>query len=162
MNKFIFLDIDGVLNSKQYCASREQHKRIEEFKEKFNNHIAFGLSSIDPKAVLLLNNLISKTEAKLVISSSWRGDVNLQTIFELAGIVELIYGETNRLYNKCRGAEIEAWLKKEEDLCRYIIIDNNNDILRTQLNNFVHTNWKVGLTEEYINKIIKILNGSSR
>ena len=103
MDKFIFLDIDGVLNSEQYYLEKPQHKRWKEFKDKLDKHIAWGVCNIDSKAVKLLNKLVAETKAKIVVSSSWRGDYALQTIFSLAGIIEPIYGETPRLESRFRG-----------------------------------------------------------
>lgn len=158
MNKFIFLDIDGVLNSEQYYVEKPESERIKEFNSKFRRHIASGLANINPEAVSLLNTLINKTEAKIVISSSWRGDYALQSIFTLAGINSSIYGETPRLESRWRGMEINKWLEGVEGPYKYVIIDDDNDMLESQLNNFVQTDWKVGLTEENINEAIKILN----
>lgn len=112
MTKICFLDIDGVLNSINFFEEKSQSRRWNEFKEKHENkHIAFGLANIDPKAVELLNKLTEVTGAKIVVSSSWRGDSTLQAIFTLAGIKEPIYGETPRLYSRYRGQEIQQWFK---------------------------------------------------
>lgn len=157
MDKYIFLDIDGVLNSEQYYLEKPQHKRWKEFKDKLDKHIAWGVCNIDPKAVKLLNKLVTETNAKIVVSSSWRGDYALQTIFSLAGITESIYGETPRLESRFRGEEIDKWLKERQEPYKYVILDS--DMLDTQRNNFIHTDWKVGLTEENVNKAIEILNG---
>ena len=157
LNKYIFLDIDGVLNSKQYYLEKSQHKRWKEFKDKLDRHIAWGVCNIDPKAVKLLNKLVAETKAKIVVSSSWRGDYALQTIFALVGITEPIYGETPRLKSRFRGEEIQQWLDKHK--CdKYVILDDDRDFFDSQLPYFVHTDWKVGLTESDMNKAISILN----
>lgn len=158
MNKVCFLDIDGVLNSVKFFEEKSQSKRWNEFKEKYENkHIAFGLANIDPKAVELLNKLTEATGAKIVVSSSWRGDSALQTIFTLVGIKEPIYGETPRLYSSYRGQEIQQWLN-EHKCDKYVILDDDLDFFDSQLPYFVHTDWKVGLTESDMNKAINILN----
>lgn len=156
MDKYIFLDIDGVLNSEQYYLEKPQ--RWKEFKDKLDKHIAWGVCNIDPKAVKLLNKLVDETKAKIVISSPWRGDYALQTIFSLAGIIEPIYGETPRSEHRRRGAEIEAWLEERKEPYKYVILDDDSDMLDTQHSNFIHTDWRVGLTEENVNEAIKILN----
>lgn len=159
MDKYIFLDIDGVLNSEQYYLEKPQHKRWREFKDKLDKHIAWGVCNIDPKAVKLLNILVTETNARIVVSSSWRGDYTLQTVFSLAGIIEPIYGETPRLESRFRGEEIDKWLKERQEPYKYVILDDDSDMLDTQRNNFIHTDWKVGLTGENVNKAIEILNG---
>ena len=158
MDKFVFLDIDGVLNSEQYYLEKPWPQRFEELKDKLDEHIAFGIAHIDPKAVKLLNRLVTETKAKIVVSSSWRGDYALQTIFALVGITEPIYGETPRLESRFRGEEIDKWLKERQEPYKYVILDNDSDMLGTQRNNFIHTDWKVGLTEENVNEAIKILS----
>lgn len=158
MDKFIFLDIDGVLNSKQYYIEKSEPKRLRELKEKFEGVIAYGLANIDSKAVSLLNKITNKTGAKIVISSSWRGISSLYTILKLAGITSPIYGETPRLMSRWRGYEIKAWLEGIKEPYKYVIIDDDSDMLESQLDHFVQTNWEVGLTEEDVNKAIKILN----
>ena len=158
MTKICFLDIDGVLNSINFFEEKSLSKRWQELKGKYENkHIAIGLASIDPKAVELLNKLTEATRAKIVVSSSWRGDSALQTIFTLAGIQESIYGETPRLYSRYRGQEIQQWLDKHK--CdKYVILDDDLDFFDSQLPYFVHTDWRVGLTENDMNKAMGILN----
>ena len=158
LNKYIFLDIDGVLNSEQYYLEKPQHKRWKEFKDKLDRHIAWGVCNIDPKAVKLLNKLVAETKAKIVVSSSWRGDYALQTIFALVGIIEPIYGETPRLKSRFRGEEIDKWLEERQEPYKYVILDDDSDMLDTQHNNFIQINRKVGLTEENVNEAIKILS----
>ncbi len=53
--KIIFLDIDGVLNSRQYDAERGTAE-----------------GNIDVSRLLLLKQLIDQTGAKIVLTSSWR------------------------------------------------------------------------------------------
>ena len=158
MDKYIFLDIDGVLNSEQYYLEKPQHKRWKEFKDKLDKHIAWGVCNIDPKAVKLLNKLVTETNAKIVVSSSWRGDYALQTIFSLAGIIEPIYGETPRLESRFRGEEIKFWLEKQSKPYKYVIIDDDSDMFDDQKPYFIHTDYEFGLTKSDVDKAIKILN----
>lgn len=156
--KFIFLDIDGVLNSEQYYIEKPWPQRFEELKDKLDEHIAFGISHIDPKAVKLLNKLVAETKAKIVVSSSWRGDIALQTIFSLADIIEPIYGETPRLESRFRGEEIKFWLEKQSKPYKYVIIDDDSDMFDDQKPYFIHTDYEFGLTKSDVDKAIKILN----
>lgn len=159
MNKYIFLDIDGVLNSAEYYLEKPVNVRIKELEGTVpDTHIAVCLASIDSSKVKLLNKLIDETKARIVISSSWRGDSALQYVFSKAGIEGLIYGETPRLPNESRGKEVRKWLETERWPYRYVIIDDDMDMLDSQLDHFVQTDWKVGLTEENVIKAIKILN----
>lgn len=57
MRKIIFLDIDGVLNSIDYF---EQTKYCK------------GYTEIDPEKVKLLKEIVDRTDAEIVLSSTWR------------------------------------------------------------------------------------------
>ena len=57
--KVIFLDIDGVLNSEMYEASRTENSTD---------------GYIDMSRLKLLADIINATDAKIVLSSSWRLD----------------------------------------------------------------------------------------
>lgn len=47
MNKFIFLDIDGVMNSNLFYSERTQDKRYDEWIKDHPQHIAWGACNID-------------------------------------------------------------------------------------------------------------------
>ena len=64
MNKIVFLDIDGVLNSELHYVEKSQQQLADE--------IGYPLSEISRSAVSLLNQIVEKTGAKVVISSTWR------------------------------------------------------------------------------------------
>ena len=147
-----------MLNSEQYYLEKPQHERWKELKDKLDKHIAWGVCNIDPKAVKLLNKLVAETKAKIVVSSSWRGDYALQTIFALVGITEPIYGETPRLTSRFRGQEIKFWLEKQSKPYKYVIIDDDSDMFDDQKPYFIHTDYEFGLTKSDVDKAIKILN----
>lgn len=62
--KIIFLDIDGVLNSNRFFTTVDNKLRIAQ-------HDKYG-DMFDPISATLLNKLISTTNAKVVVSSTWR------------------------------------------------------------------------------------------
>lgn len=39
----------------------------------------------DPKCVEIVNRIVKETGCKVVVSSSWRAEINLQSIFDKAG-----------------------------------------------------------------------------
>lgn len=158
MDKFIFLDIDGVLNSEQFYEEKTQQERFEELRKEFEDDIAYMLANIDLKAVELLNKLTDATKAKIVVASSWRACFDLQDIFNYAGIKEPISGITPYLSSGHRGREISEWLKNIKKPYKYVILDDDNDMLEEQLNNFVQADWREGLTDKDISKAIKILS----
>lgn len=107
MNKFIFLDIDGVMNSNLFYSERTQDKRYDEWIKDHPQHIAWGACNIDPRAVKRLNRITDATKAKIIVSSTWRSDSNLQEIFTLVGIKEPIYDVTPYMRSRHRGSEIQ-------------------------------------------------------
>jgi len=162
MNKIIFLDIDGVLNVRTV--------ERDEFGQTFNKEFVENLKYI-----------IEQTNAKIVISSTWRynGMTSLKKMWEkrdLSG--ELLDVTPNDVfavkYFKLeffdlvkRGHEIQLWLDKHKDeVENYVIIDDDDDMLNSQLKNYVKTsgNFKhddsiygFGLTRKCADKAIEIL-----
>ncbi len=63
-NKFVFLDVDGVLNNQLYYQ-----ERVESGQPKEED---YPKSEFDPRCIEMLNHLQEKTGCKYVISSSWR------------------------------------------------------------------------------------------
>lgn len=162
MNKFIFLDIDGVMNSNLFYSKRTQDKRYDEWIKDHPKHIAWGACNIDPRAVKRLNRITDATKAKIIVSSTWRSDSNLQEIFTLVGIKEPIYDVTPYVRSRHRGSEIQEWLDKQTEPYRYIILDDDSDMLDCQLPYFIQTDWlKWGLSDEDVEQAIHILNDTA-
>ena len=76
MNKYLFLDIDGVLNHDEWFESENYKKHQENWKK----------SMFDPACVERVNTILDKTGARLVISSSWRSMTDLEEIFAGVGL----------------------------------------------------------------------------
>jgi len=167
-DKYIFLDIDEVLNSELF------------FMEKVKNNITIDEKTkdefrIDETRVDLLNEMIKSTGAKVVISSTWRKTRTpelIQEILNKKGFIGEIVGATKYLtYGNSteavpRGCEIEVWLKenvgKLAHLTRYVILDDDGDMLRCQRNNFFLIDKYCGLTTNTVFKACNFLNGHSR
>ena len=66
INNIIFLDIDGVLNSDKYFSS------IEDKEDTYIDPAAKLLLDIDMTKVKLLLKVVRISQAKIVISSTWR------------------------------------------------------------------------------------------
>lgn len=168
MEKYIFLDFDGVITT-----------------------LKSGWA-LDKEKVELLGEILNATDAKLVISSTWRRDTVENTIKYLKTIsnyvpfefpyCDKIVGITIDLYDyyktpcclpRYRGVEIDHWLENYayvrkisggyydkvlgEDY-QYVILDDDTDMLYWQKDNFVKTNALKGLSRANVNKAIKILN----
>ena len=157
------MDIDGVLNSLDWYMSDDPNR---------------GKGNIDPIAVNYLNKITDNTGAEIVVSSSWRYDFdNTKETLINCGVTGNLIGRTKDLANLYpyiqRGNEIYEWIISHKDYLdlpdgwnfddyqSYAIIDDDNEILLNQINNFVQTNYKYGLTDNDANKAICIINNSS-
>ena len=142
-NKIIFLDVDGVLNSEQDGFSMELET---------DTHLK------------LLEELINKTGAKIVLSSSWRMGFGCSFSLSNTLISRLkehglsILDITPERKDGNRGLEIKEWLNKNPAKNILVLDDEEFDIENIFPNNFVKTNNEIGLQEEDVKKGIKILN----
>lgn len=179
--KVIFLDIDGVLNfahlSRYLKESRNKdlilkHGKLRNYWNKYieKKNPDFFFSKGGPmsrNAIRLLNELTDSTGAKIVVSSTWRKDTNppIEETLKDAGITGEIIGITpSGGPMTCRGDEIYQWIKDNEELVgayykfkKYVILDDDSDMLLSQANNFVNTDHWVGMTEKTVFKAKRIL-----
>ena len=169
MNKIIFLDFDGVLNTEYY-------QELLQFQSKpwQDEYGAF----FDPNVVKQLKRIIDTTGADIVIESSWKylGLNAMRELWEVRNLPGKIIDitpssvsdeyllkadlddlDTSKLH--CKGMEIASWLSEQEEDIRYVIIDDEYVILDSRLPHFILTNPYEGITEEQANKAILILNG---
>ncbi len=153
-NKYIFLDVDGVLNSDDYF----NHEGSQPFS--ISDHI-------DPKAVAILQTLIDATGAVIILSSTWRHgnllDILKQRFSDLkfTGQIIDITGSDHVANGWVRGNSIYLWLKthvSKLSTAKYVILDDDVDMLLFQADHFVHVNSQIGLTKANVDKAIQILN----
>ena len=121
-NKVLFLDIDGVLNSKIY------YKYLYKPED--------GGSRFDPYCVILVKKLVEEFSLKIVISSTWRdGSVN-RLVKELNenDFMDYLHEDwlTPVVRPASRGKEIELWLDNHPEVKEYIILDDNENLLEHQ------------------------------
>lgn len=169
--KIIFLDYDGCINHEIFYRDRANH-----WNKAFER--PYPLSEIDERCVDLLNYIIQETGAKVVISSSWRHGRSVQ---ELQNILEQLkfegeiidvtpsfstYGDDE----KCRGDEVAKWIADNEELigCKpeeyknWVALDDDNDFLPQQKNNFIWVDPYIGITPKDAEAAIRILNDSKK
>jgi len=136
----IFLDVDGVLNSAESIGKRGVH--------------------LDAVKVALVRKICQKTNARVVISSSWRYLYSLKTLQAMLWAVglsrDLVVDCIPHEIKGSRGSSIKAWLQKHYTQS-YVIIDDSNDMLPEQQERFVHTSFDTGMTRADMNKAIEIL-----
>lgn len=156
--KVIFLDIDGVLNHEQH------YKWLMETDEPTPLQRVYPYSEFNPKSCQLLNDIIKETGARIVVSSSWRldGIHRMNILFKYLGLPN-IYDITPSLCERfgslCRGKEIDKWLSEHPEVDKYVILDDDTDMLPKQISFFVKTNpYEDGLNVECKDKAIEILN----
>lgn len=137
--KVIFLDIDGVITSPRV-----------------------GWHRFDIYAVQFLNWLCKNTEAKIVISSTWRYNHPKEEFegFFPNNLHQDWRTDTRLLTNgtSCRGDEIKMWLDCHPEVENYIILDDDKDMLPEQMQNCVFTKHQNGLLWEHFLQIQKMFN----
>ena len=152
MNKILFLDFDGVLNTEHYQGLLQYQGKPWQ-----DEYGAF----FDPKAVKQLKRIIDATDADIVVESSWKylGLDAMNELWEVRNLPGTIIDITPSLLGKNKGVEIASWLSKyaKQDI-RYVIIDDEYVILDSQLPHFILTNPYEGITEEQANRAISMLN----
>lgn len=142
----IFLDIDGVLNCLGSVLALGDP----------NHHL-------DPVSVGLLSRICKETDALVVVSSSWRiGRTVKQLQHELQNLgayklAERFVGKTGDGHNGHRGRQIRQWIEDNVHTGRYVIVDDDSDILPEQAPFFVHTSWEDGFRARHYQEAMKIL-----
>lgn len=147
--KVLFLDIDGVLNSRRYFL-------------KLVSLLVLPDDKLDPDAIKLLNQITDVTGAFIVVSSTWRyGYIN-----NIAGLREMLakHGVTGKVLgitpvdNRQRGAQIQDWMDNcGRQIDSFVILDDDNDMGR--LDKFlVKTTFQDGLQDVHVQAAVDILN----
>lgn len=169
IDKIIFLDFDGVLNTEHY--QRLLSYQGKAWKDEYG---AF----FDPEAVLQLRRIVDATSADIVIESSWKF-YGLEAIQEMwmkrnmpGKIIDITPSSVSDSWlltadlddidpaiGHCKGLEIASWLSDNASKdARYVIIDDEDVILELQSSHFLLTDPYDGITEIIADKAISILN----
>ena len=143
--KILFLDVDGVCNSKETLQRTTS-----------------GVYGIDPYMAFMVGKIQLDTGCEVVLSSTWRyGEESRKEIRER--VVNFIDVTPNSWYHKefdhhsIRGEEIQKWLNNHPEVTKYAILDDDSDMLPEQLTNFFQTSWEKGLTEEIAKRVTEHL-----
>lgn len=145
--KIIFLDIDGVLKTKN--GLRRAFKKFKKLVPDI----------LDEFAVKNLNNLIKETNAGLVMTSTWRYGESIESIHRILskqGVEGNVVGMTPELgqfkeqsfSTVTRGEEIQEWLKRNGEPVDYVILDDDPNILQQQTAHFVKCDSEDGFANE--------------
>lgn len=140
--KIIFLDCDGVLN-----IPTTPHLGI--------------IGALEHSLVKIIKDILEKTDAKIVLSSSWRRIQYWPSVMLAAGFdINCFLGATpqnNGLTS--RGTEIKQWLEgyqKSSEIEKFCCIDDNGDFLEGQ--KLFKTDPLIGITKEIGEEIVTYLN----
>ncbi len=156
MRRIVFLDIDGVLNSVAYDRARRP-----------------GEGNIDESRLPLLRELVDRTGAEIVLSSSWRKHWapapalcdeigrELSALFARYGLA--IADRTPQLDAADRPREVRAWLEAHAgEIESYVIFDDDLFGWGDLDARFVKTNCRIGrgLETYHIEKALELLGTS--
>lgn len=154
--KLAFLDVDGVLNR------QKTHEGTD------TEIIKTPGGRLNRQCVDVFNTFIEKTNAKIVISSTWRIDDRIEEYLAEAGLKGEIIGKTPWLKDRfsLRGNEIHAWIVENEVLLRkpyydfhsFVIFDDDSDMLFWHRENFFQTDSYSGLTPNIAYRAARFLN----
>lgn len=161
--KVIFLDIDGVMNSKEFDDRYDEYlSTIPDFSERPN----FPIGYIDPLAVGFLKEVCEETNSFIVISSAWRVPYNP---VKIAGFLKEVYehefegtwdppviGEIDKdtrdtpLFKKTlyRQDMIKSWIvRNKRTVENYLILEDCEDMSKHNDENVIMTDPRYGFTE---------------
>jgi hypothetical protein len=142
--RIIFLDFDGVLNSRRFFATRPPDGADDE--------------ALDPTAVARVNRIVERTGARVVVSSSWRLSDPVERIVAILrqhGFAGEVVGTTPVLAGS-RGREIRAWLRASRGITSYVILDDATDM--DGLGRHVLTRAEDGLLDEHVELACRLLS----
>ena len=156
--KIIFLDIDGVLN---YNNCKEL--------------TSTGSLFVNDNKIKILKEIIDKTDAKVVLSSTWRigwrhlelGNMSSDLAIDFMELRDKLREFDIELYDKTpildkfmrrRGEEIKEWLDTHDDIEGYVIIDDmSGKWLRPCSGHLLQISENRGLLEKHIKVAEKIM-----
>lgn len=151
--KLLFLDFDGVLNS--YEDTRKTLRTPEWAGD-------WRYVWVDNKKTAKLAPLLADDDFRIVISSTWRQSWDRSDLARILnegckGLGERIIGTTPQVELASRGQEIGLWLTEKAHDGPYVILDDDFNILPKQRPYFVHTDFRVGVTDADVQKVQKLL-----
>lgn len=160
--KYIFLDVDGVLNNENTIESNPS-----------------GYVGVSMKLVRNLDKIVKATDAKIILTSDWKhgwSEIRFccdeDVIYLLDKLKKCSLKIHDRTYDEKfedffftdRGVGIRRFLESCNDVEGYVIIDDHvfADFDEEQKAHLVHTDSKKGLTDDDVNKAIEILSDHER
>ncbi|AAQ17744.1 hypothetical protein Aeh1ORF083c [Aeromonas phage Aeh1] len=143
--RVMFLDVDGVFHSD-------------------SSYLKYG-QMVDIGAVKLLSKLIVDYNLKVVYSSTWRLGCDAQMVKDqlaMAGFPPDCLHEdfkTRDLVGENRGELIQEWLNKHQECENYVIVDDDDDMLESQKEHFIHVDSVNGFTAKDYYRARSVFDG---
>jgi hypothetical protein len=137
--KVIFLDIDGVLN----CHKTPNPRKFPYI--------------IDDELLSRFKELLSRTGASVVLSSTWRYDP--AGIFSAKHYRVPFIDITPDMPHEPRCAEILAWLQNHPEVTRFAVIDDEDDELDSLP--LFQPSSRIGLTDKIVGGVANYLDGKT-
>lgn len=178
MSSIIFLDFDGVLNSREHLSSVDRvnlpsdeewslAKRIlgPQSTRYQRSGLVNDLRMLNRKMVQRVQRLVDLTAAEVVVSSFWRISRSieaLESILRFHGWTKELLDvtpTTNFEDHTTRGDEIKAWLDLHPSVGSICILDDDPN-MGPLAQYHVMTDFKFGFTEQDLEKALRLLNPS--
>jgi hypothetical protein len=152
--KIIFLDVDGVLATRQQMMS---------YSKTHNGHCGPGECQIDYACVAILNEIVEKLDAFVVVSSTWR--LLPTDMFALMKVMSIacipVVGMTPHM-NSIHGrqADISEYMCANKISYNNILVIDDSDVdLQMYKRRLLRTNGSYGLQKEDVERAINIMKG---
>lgn len=159
MKRFVFLDFDGVMDT--------THHTNWLYHEGMPENDRYG-AVFDPECVRNLREIVERTGAEIVVSSSWKDTMTYARILQMWNDRELpgFVTDVTPTCSNHRGDEIASWLGIFQEMsggeeCEYVIIDDlgEADFNEDQLDHLVSVDSFYGLDEDACRRAVAILGG---
>lgn len=146
MEKVIFLDIDGVLNSHTTPVKNGK------------------VWLLDPILVARLNRVFTSVpDAEIVLSSSWRyaekkGVIDINRLLKEVGYTGPKIVHMTPDGEEERGHEIQAWLDEHPETKKFVILDDDDDMVHLSDKLIQTSFWgEGGIKDSDVERIVEIL-----
>ena len=148
--RLVFLDFDGVLNSRALV-------------ERAPSPLAIGPGLLDADAVMRVERFCVAAGAEIVVTSTWRLTFDraaLEDMLRAKGLITArVRGVTPMIpHKRGRGQEIQSWLDAQSSahLEGIVIFDDDPDMLHL-MPWLVQTSFETGLTAAHLDDALTIL-----
>lgn len=142
MNKFIFLDVDGVLNNSESLSTT-------------------GFDAVDGDKIERLKHIVKNTNATIILSSTWRLYPDSRKVLDYnLGIYGLTIKDITPDYEgkEPRAKEIYDFLALQTDVESYVVIDDCYGAGHPgHESRFVQTTMNHGLQDYHVHHAIQLL-----